>query len=57
MEKITFGDSIPGYIYGPEDTPGVVMLQASCHNTRMCIANKDSEQRYCNPADSHCGCV
>jgi hypothetical protein len=29
MEKITFGDNIPGYIYGPEDAPGVVMLQAS----------------------------
>ena len=30
MEKITFGDNIPGYIYGPEDAPGVVMLQVSC---------------------------
>jgi hypothetical protein len=27
MEKITFGDNIPGYVYGPEDAPGVVMLQ------------------------------
>jgi hypothetical protein len=32
MEKITFGDNIPGYVYGPEDAPGVVMLQV-CRST------------------------
>ena len=27
MEKITFGDGLPGYEAGPKDAPGVVVLQ------------------------------
>jgi hypothetical protein len=51
MEKITFGDNIPGYIYGPEDAPGVVMLQASFDATSYMLP-RYCEQQYCNPVVS-----
>jgi len=27
MEKISFGSDVPGFIYGPEDAPGIVVIQ------------------------------
>ena len=27
MEKITFGDGLPGYITGPADAPALIVLQ------------------------------
>lgn len=27
MEKITFGDNLPGYIVGPVGAPGLVVIQ------------------------------
>eukprot|EP00854_Cymbomonas_tetramitiformis_P012709 gene12709-15027_t len=27
MEKVSFGDSLPGYIVGPKGAPGVLLLQ------------------------------
>ena len=27
MEKVAFGDNLPGYIVGPADAPGLIVLQ------------------------------
>lgn len=27
MEKITFGNDLPGYVYGPKDAPGLIVIQ------------------------------
>lgn len=52
MEKITFGDNIPGYIYGPEDAPGVVMLQVSCRRTQLRVA-KETISRTAPQSEPH----
>lgn len=31
MEKVTFGDDMPGYVFGPKEGPAVVVIQVPRH--------------------------
>ena len=47
MEKVTFGDDMPGYAFGPKGGPAVVVIQVLTRDQQTChlVMNSFSNTR------------
>ena len=50
MEKITFGDNLPGYVCGSVTDPAVIVIQMSLCQWRAVAAADPALHRSCRPA-------